>query len=55
MTIMSDFEIQEFADYDNFVWMRYAEELDIPLDEARDRGLINEDETRLLAVVGTTR
>ena len=45
---MADFEVQEFDDYDEFVQEWYAEELDVPLDEARNRSLINEDKTRLL-------
>ncbi|MFC7008553.1 hypothetical protein [Halalkalicoccus salilacus] len=45
---MADFEIQEFDDYDEFVQEWYTEKLDVPLDEARNRSLVNEDETRLL-------
>ena len=45
---MADFEIQEVDDYDDFVQEWYAEKLDVPLDEARNRSLINEDKTRLL-------
>ena len=44
---MTGFDIQEVDNYDDFVWTWHAEELDIPLDEARDQGLINEEETRL--------
>lgn len=45
---MADFDIQKFDGYDDeFIRARYAEELDVPLDEARNRGLLNEDETRL--------
>lgn len=45
---MTGFDIQEFEDYDDFVRTWHVEELDIPLDEARDQGLINGNETRLL-------
>ena len=45
---MADLQIQEFDDYDEFVQEWYAEKLDVPLDEARNRSLINEDKTRLL-------
>ena len=45
---MADFEIQEFDDYDEFIQEWYAEKLDVPLNEARNRSLINEDKTRLL-------
>lgn len=44
---MADFNIQEFDDYDDFVREWHAEELEVPLDEVRDQGLINEDDTRL--------
>lgn len=45
---MVDFEIQKFDDYDDFVQEWHAGELDVPLEEARNRSLINEDKTRLL-------
>ena len=45
---MADLKIQEFDDYDEFVQEWYAKELDVPLEEARNQSLINEDETRLL-------
>lgn len=45
---MADLTIQEFDDYDEFVQEWYAKELDVPLEEARNRSLINEDKTRLL-------
>jgi hypothetical protein len=47
---MVDIEIKEFKNYDDFVrvWRRDAlNDLSISLEEARDRNLLNEDETQL--------
>ena len=48
---MVDFEIQEFENYDDFVreWQRDTlNTQSLSLEEARDRNLINENETQLL-------
>ncbi|WP_336365337.1 hypothetical protein [Halalkalicoccus salilacus] len=45
---MVDLQIEAFENYDDFVQEWHAEELDVSLDEARNRSLINEDKTRLL-------
>lgn len=45
---MGDFEVQEFENYDDFVRAWHAEDVDVSLEEARDRDLLNEDKTRLL-------
>jgi hypothetical protein len=46
---MADLGISEYSNYDEFVRERHADDLGgVALDDARDRGLLNEDDTRLL-------
>ena len=46
---MANLEISEYADYDTFAQEWHADDLgDVALEDARDSGLLNEDETRLL-------
>lgn len=48
---MIELGITEYSDYDSFARDWHADTLDqhdVTLEEARDRGLINEDDTRLL-------
>ena len=44
---MADLTVQEFDDYAEFVQEWHAKDLDAPLEEARNRNLINEDTVRL--------
>ena len=46
---MPDLDISEYSDYDAFAREWHAEDLgDVDIDDARDNGLLNEDDTRLL-------
>lgn len=46
---MTDLEISEYADYDEFAREWHADDLgDVALEDARNSGLLNEDDTRLL-------
>ncbi|WP_336361898.1 hypothetical protein [Halalkalicoccus salilacus] len=44
---MANLTVQEFDDYDEFVQEWHATDLDVPLEEARNRNLIHEDKVRL--------
>ena len=46
---MTDLDISEYTTYDAFVRAWHSDDLgDVTLDDARESGLLNEDETRLL-------
>lgn len=49
MGVITDLDISEYADYDAFAREWHADDLgDVAFEDARDSGLLNEDETRLV-------